>query len=936
MKNKFVVVDLETTGNSPKKGDKIIQFGAVVFENGEVTHTYSTFLNPNQPISPFIEQLTGINDEMVKDAPYFEEVAPIIVELLEDSYFVAHNVLFDLSFLQEELKTSGQEQFLGPVLDTVELARFLFPELTSYRLGGLAEYFHFSHERPHQADSDAEVTALLLKKLLDKLEALPYVTLRKLLSISANFTSDLEEIIEELVMTKEKTQHEDHEHFDVYRGIALKKRKDILVTQKISTPITYSSIRQLFRESVVNAKLFPHGELRNEQLQMMDVIQNAFHDHEHCVIEAGTGLGKTVGYLIPAVIHSLTTQKPVVISTYSIELQNQLMERDFPIVSKLFPFDIEAVILKGRSHYISLSRFEQQLKQMDNNYDSNLTKAKILVWLTETETGDVDEINLPSGGQLLWEKLSSDYPDRKVQKDPWESRSFYKLTKERAERAQIIITNHALFCRDLFEKTLIPTFDEIIIDEAHHLEEVVSEYLGMQLDYMSIVYTLGRLGNLDEYGILGRVFKLCKKNIQIGSAFHLVENKKNILKEEMDDLFRMLRFFVLDRTHKEGQDSGRRRYSLNSQTKTGQTWNAILESVDRIKFSISEFVRDLEGIIHQLDESDLVKSYQAATLLSELQKIGESILVWRGTLIQLFFGEDDSRVAWIEVEEKGALNSTFLFEQPLFVSETLADALFAKKNSVILTSATLSVQQSFSYIKDRLGLNDFNPTCVSLLSPFNYAEQAQLLIPTDLPNVKDVTGEEYIQSISTHIAAIAKQTEGRMLVLFTSYDMLKKTFYNVKDKLDDTGITLLGQGVTSGSRSKLSKTFLQNTNNILFGTNSYWEGIDFPGDTLNCLIIVRLPFTSPNLPLFEAKAKEIEAKGQNSFSELSLPEAILRFKQGFGRLIRSSNDKGAVFVFDKRIVTTWYGRQFIQSLPNLTVTKGNLAKLLQQFEEFIN
>ncbi|MBM6619830.1 ATP-dependent DNA helicase DinG [Bacillus suaedaesalsae] len=938
MMNKFVVVDLETTGNSPKKGDKIIQFGAVVFEKGEITHTYSTFLNPDQPISPFIEQLTGINDKMLEDAPLFEEVAPIIVELLEDAYFVAHNVLFDLSFLQEELKQSGHEQFLGPVLDTVEMSRFLFPKLTSYRLGGIAEHFNFNHDRPHQADSDAEVTALLLGRLLDKLQELPYVTLKKLLTISANFTSDLEELIEELVTQKEKKQHEDILQFDVHRGIALRKRKEVFQPQdQVSGQFSYSSIRQLFRDFVMTERLFSHGELRSEQLQMMDIIQNAFHDHEHCVIEAGTGLGKTVGYLIPAVIHSLTTRRPVVISTYSVELQNQLIERDFPVITELFPFNITAVTLKGRSHYISLSRFEAQLKQVDNNYDSNLTKAKILVWLTETSTGDIDEINLPSGGHILWDKLSTDFPEEKNHKDPWQSRCFYRYTKTRAEEAQIIITNHALFCRDLIDEKTLPSYNEVIIDEAHHLEDVVSEYLGKQLDYVTIHYTLGRLGNKDDAGIISSLYKICKKkDVQISSYIQMLQDKKNVLKEEMDDLFRMLRSFVLEKTSKESRDNGRRSYTFQSGMEKGSTWNAILECIDRIKFTITEGVREIERMSQQMEHEMLDRSFQVTFLLSELQKIAETMLSWKLTLNQLFFGENDNRVTWIEVEEKGALNSTYLYEQPLFVSDTLADNLFGKKKSVILTSATLTTKQTFTYIKARLGLNDFNPTCISLLSPFNYEEQAQVLIPTDLPNVKDVTGEEYIYAISTHISAIAKVTKGRMLVLFTSYDMLKKTFYTVKDKLGDDGITLLGQGVTSGSRAKLSKTFIQSEHSILFGTSSYWEGVDFPGDSLNCLIIVRLPFTPPSMPLFEAKAREIEANGGNSFSDLSLPQAILRFKQGFGRLIRSRQDKGTVFVFDKRIVTTWYGRQFLDSLPTLSVKKGSLSKLLVHLEEFLN
>jgi ATP-dependent DNA helicase DinG len=930
--NRFVVIDLETTGNSPKKGDKIIQLAAVVIEDGLITETFSTFLNPNQSIPPFIEQLTGINDEMVKYAPRFDEIAPKLIAMLEDSYFVAHNVLFDLGFLQEELRMINCELFLGPILDTVEMSRILFPTLSGYRLSQLAETFQFNHDRPHQADSDALVTAEILLILLEKLENLPLVTLKKLMKLSANFTGDLFEIIEDIIRKKGTKSNGDS--FDIFRGIALKK-----VTNKVNhesgigAPINYSIIRETYITKIKEGNLFSASDFRQQQMQMMDIIQQALQGHTHALIEAGTGLGKSVAYLIPATLHSLHSKRPLVISTFTIQLQQQLMERDIPILNKIFEQKINAVIVKGKDHYISLPKFEQAMNEADDNYDSNLSKAKILVWLTETETGDIEEVNLPSGGHFLWERISLDH-SAFSHNDPWKTRCFYERMKQKAISASLIITNHALLCRDIFNGGILPLYQEIIIDEGHHFEETVSDYLGRYLDYISISFTLGRIGTISEGGLLSRLSKHIQRNSSLKSSLTSLQEKSIYLKEEFDDLFRMLRTYVLQHSDRNKVDSGRISYRFSTEREEGYKWSAIIDCVQRIRFSIFEAISVMESILEQFSREENLAE-KSNNILSELTKILNRFNEWRDDLKQLFLLTNDNMTTWMEVDEKGALNATYIYQHYVKVEDILADTLFAKKQSVILTSATLTIQQSFDYMIRRLGLTDFQPLCEMIGSPFDYNKQARLLIPTDLPNIKAVENEEFIQAIAMHIATIAKLTNGRMLVLFTSLEMLKSTYYVIKEQYNLDGFSLIAQGISSGSRTKITKNFLQFDKSILFGTSSFWEGIDLPGDSLTCLVIVRLPFVSPEQPLFSAKAVEIDRSGGNSFIELSLPLAILRFKQGFGRLIRSKNDKGAVFVLDKRIVTTWYGKTFIQSLPDVKVQQGPLSTLLKDLKNWL-
>lgn len=376
MSNKFVVVDLETNGNSPRKGDRIIQFAAVVIENGKIVEEYSSLLNPLQPISPFIEELTGITDEMVETAPIFDEVAEKIVSLLEEAYFVAHNVLFDLSFLNEELEQAGFKQFYGPILDTVELARILYPTADSYKLTDLAAQEGIVHSRPHQADSDAYVTAELLLLLLEKLNVLPQVTTKQLEFLSSSLKSDLDIYLQALIQEKQSKIEYIRDDWEIYRGLTIKRLpSNLIVDQRKDCSVSFDmeKMEQRMRDT------FPFYQRRDGQLEMMKVVHQALSDNRHGLIEAGTGVGKSLGYLVPAAYFSIANKQQVIVSTFTTQLQEQLFHKDLPLLKSILPFPITYTLLKGRNHYISLDKFEVSLKEQEDNYDIILTKMQILI-----------------------------------------------------------------------------------------------------------------------------------------------------------------------------------------------------------------------------------------------------------------------------------------------------------------------------------------------------------------------------------------------------------------------------------------------------------------------------------------------------------------------------------------------------------------------------
>ncbi|MFP5113374.1 ATP-dependent DNA helicase DinG [Bacillaceae bacterium C204] len=925
MLNKFVVIDLETTGNIPKRGDKIIQFAAVVIENGKITEEFSSLINPKKSIPIFIEELTGLNDDMVKDAPLFSEIAEKVMTLLDGAYFVAHNVLFDLSFLQEELIQSGQEGFFGPVLDTVEMARILYPTADGYKLSDLAEQEKLSHDRPHQADSDALVTAELFLILLDRLTSLPIVTLKQLAHLSGGLKSDLQQLLDEILVNKEDTPERLPESIEIFKELALKR---------ILEPVGSTAEEKEYQYPVTEAektalvsKAFDAFEKRTGQFTMMDTVYQAFQSEKHSVIEAGTGVGKSLGYLLPIAYFSRQYRLPIIVSTHTIHLQEQILNNEIPLLAKLLPFYLNSVLLKGRNHYLSLEKFNQTLAEDNDNYDTGLTKMQILVWLIETETGDRDELNLSSGGQIFWNKIKNE-PAVFSQNQAWQERDFYLRAKRQAQVADIIITNHSLLLSDIkAEGTILPEFSYAIIDEGHHFEKAASQFFGHTLDYLSTRLLLGQFGLYDQrqlfYEMESLMASVPKKNDSMTPTIKLNQLMAD-LTFETDEFFQLIAHFARAKmTNKKGINRAKVRFSANDEVKG----KAVVHSAERFSFLLkdlhSEIIERLEWIKKESNSLSRAEENKLEEILSFQNELAEL----RNTVIDSFL-KTTNDVKWIEIDIRSPQNVTTFMAQPAFVAGKLKEQFFQHKKAVVFTSATLTVNKSFDYFIKEIGLVPDSTIQVNIPSPFAYNQQVQLLIPEDLPEINTVSLDDYVISITEHIITIAEATKGRMLLLFTAYDMLKKTYELIKESGFLHDYAMIAQGITSGSRTRLTRNFQRYEKALLLGTSSFWEGVDIPGEDLSCLVIVRLPFSSPDDPFTEAKCKLIEKRGGNSFSEYSLPEAILRFKQGFGRLIRTENDRGIIVVFDKRIVTTKYGKAFLKSIPTVPINRGKMDDLV--------
>jgi ATP-dependent DNA helicase DinG len=938
--NKFLVVDFETTGNRAKEGDQIIQIGAVLIENKEIVGQFSSLVNPGLPIPPFIQQLTGIDDKMVDDAPYIEELLPQLLPMLEDAVFVGHNVYFDLGFLQQALLDCGYNPFSGPIVDTVELSRLLLPEQSGYRLSDLSFEFDVEHENPHQADSDALATAHIFLALVDKLERLPLPVVQRLGELTHGFSTDVSDLIKRIETARflEPLQAQaEEENLDYYRQLVLKKRTN---EQRVARPGQgFSSSYQEFMESLDNRLplVMPGFELRPAQRDMMIEIYNSFENGQHLLIEAGTGTGKSLGYLIPTVYWARETGEKVVVSTHTIQLQEQLFARDIPLLSKLFDPDISVALMKGRNNYLCLRKFENSLQDSLDNYDIQLSKGQILTWLTETNTGDVEEINLPSGGHTYLQQIQSDAGSCLNRQCPWFSRCYYHTARQNVQDADVIITNHSLLLTDLqADQRILPTYRYAVIDEAHHFEDVASHLLGLSINSLQFESMIQQLVSDKGQGISDRLERELQMNALSDNLNQLLEKSKEAAAETRaaaKDLFHKLHQWGIKKAQ-DSTETNRLAARMYPEQWPKEAAHAIYPALQNTLEWISALAETLAAI-HQQIHQEMELSFPLRGILTDLQGITKECLKQKDLLHRILLDQDVENVYWMELDTRSTRRGVHLYMVPIHVAPLLKENFFTQKDSVVLTSATLSINRSFKYSLKRLGLEDSRVEALHYLSPFDYSKQTLLCVPSDLPSIKTDSDQQFLNGVSHSLMELAIATKGRMLVLFTSYQMLRQVYDRLKEMKQLEGYTILGHNIDSNSRSKLTKQFKTTANCILLGTNSFWEGVDIPGEALSCLVIVRLPFWPPNHPLAQARGDFIKENKGNPFMEMSVPQAVIRFKQGFGRLVRTKKDRGIVVIFDRRIIESRYGTYFLRSLPEIPLHYRPFKELVPFIEDWL-
>lgn len=947
---KYAVLDFETTGN--QSSDVIIQVGlAIIDDSLTVSRVFHSYVKPGIPIPPFITKLTGITEDDVKDAPELDEVMMELVPLLDDAVLVGHNVAFDFNYLQSALDKSGYLPFTGRILDTMDFLKIFFPSLTTYQLGMVASEFGVEHERPHQADSDAHATALIFLKCLEELAGLPLIVLQRLADLFAGEDSDLGWFFDAMLQERQLNSEPSPDGFTYYRQFALQVNDWMDIeparSSMLGNPLQDVSFEQFMEQVKERLKeKLPDYEEREAQSVMLGEVSRAFDEDKHLLVEAGTGTGKSLGYLLPSIYHSVKQDERVMVSTHTINLQEQLRERDIPLLTEVVPFPFRAAVFKGRQHYLCLRKFEHKINRRDfaTPKEEVMTAAQLIVWLAQTETGDDEELNLGNRGGDFWETVASESDSCLGRACPWFRKCYYHKAKHEAGVADVVITNHSKLFTDIQAgHQLLPAYERLVIDEAHHLEDVAGKHLGLQMKYFTVVHTLTRLYKDSKTGQFPNLRTMLQQSGAEKSAewCSVIDNLYPSLldvKEHWDRLSEQLFALMPERGDAPPGEPGQFVYRLRPDKKP-KGWDALVALENQIYVTLGDVLRKGEKLLVELKDDEQDLGYES--LITDINGLLKDLGTERDALRFFMKLEDINTVYWIEGNGNFRSKSLQIFAVPIDVSAQLKGYFFDVKKSVVMTSATLSVDKSFQYMIDQLGLTDASEQgklITSMLpSPFNYREQALLVIPRDFPSVKGNVGDDhFVNTLVRSLADTAAKTKGRMLVLFTSYRMLRQVYDPLKELLADEGITVIGQGMDSGSRTKLTRRFQGQEASVLLGTSSFWEGVDIPGEALTCLAIVRLPFQPPNHPLVEAKSERLQQEKKNPFMKLSVPQAVIRFKQGFGRLVRSSQDRGIVVVYDTRILESYYGKYFLYSLPGPKMEHMPLTQMVPRISEWLD
>jgi len=908
----YAVVDLETTGHSPEKGDRMIQIAIVFVKNKKIVDRYSTFVQPEQSIPPFISQLTSITDEDVKDAPTFEEIAGEVAEKLEGTVFVAHNIQFDLSFLYHEWKRCGIELWKGETIDTVELAKITFPSAYSYRLQDLSDQLQLPLQRAHRADDDAEATAHLLIRCYNKLLRLPTATLQQLHRRSFTLQSNVSTLFYHIL----KNQRPTPEPYDVYQGIPYKVRDEKEVTN--CSTFQYPSTHE--EKMTVLQQAHPSFVQRKAQLDFMDTVWSSLTKGQEVVAEVPTGVGKSLGYLYPAAVYAIWKNTSVVISTYTNHLVDQLVEKEVPKVEKMIGQRLRVAILKGRRHYFSFERFIRLLETTDHSYDETLAIMQVFVWLMETDVGDLEELNVSGGGHLIIDRLRK---NEAVESSEEKRADFHLHAWLEAKRAHLIFTNHAWLMSSEESAALVEHAGGCIIDEAHQMIDAAIQSKEVAFSYTFWKYMIGQVHNEGEGDLLPKV-------LRIRASFVTLNEREKTYIDRMRDRFVHTFEAAVERLialafEYDASQLREKQVLLEEEWKQETIFH---DTSQRLFQYIQALHLFIAPVIERKEEWTKRDRAYIETWLDRIRQLEEMLDDWTA-----FFAENEgvSEALVLSLDTKGLPGSVRLTKRPLHAMSVIQHRLSKKARTIVWTSGTMTVRDDEQFITKQLGLPSSVPI-YQFQAPDSFYEGAALWIVEDMPLIQEVSAEEYVAAVVDAVVQTAYATNGRMFVLFTSQQMLKEAYELLTESELLEDYIVLAQGLSGGSRAKMMRSFQQWERVVLFGTTSFWEGVDIPGDSLSAVLVARLPFSSPLDPMYKKKAAAVTQRGQDTFMHYSLPEALVRFRQGFGRLIRASTDRGGFIVLDRRIETKSYGSYFINVLPNIPIRKVQLGNMVETLE----
>ena len=682
-------------------------------------------------------------------------------------------------------------------------------------------------------------------------------------------------------------------------------------------------IKNYFSKDGILAKEIKGFEYRQEQEEMAQYIQEAINEDKKIIVEAGTGTGKTLAYLIPAIKWAVVNKKKVIIATNTINLQEQLLLKDIPLAKSIIKDEFSYVLVKGRNNYVCKRLFNELALGKNIDIETFSIEAReqieyILKWGNKTKTGDKAELPFEVYPDV-WELVQSTTELCLGKKCTYRKECFYMKTRMEKMEADILISNHHVFFADLnvraetdfdSEYLILPRYDMVIFDEAHNIESVARSYFSVEVSKISFTRLLNRIyqrknkRKKEKTALIRVEDTVDEKNLEDSEQYIYL---LNTLKEEIS---------ILQNIGDEYFDEIRKIYETNTEAPIKKSLN----NFEMTKSRFLENLREKKDIFQSklADFSNLMMSFnnvidEEKDKNPEVINFNNHLKMFKAYIDSFKFinsFEDDNYIYWLDINSKRT--NVVLTATPLNIAQKLSTVLFDNLDRLVFASATIVVNGSFDYFKKSLGLDEEDCIEAIIKSPFDYNEQMSVYIPSDIQDSENINA--FVSDASRFILNILLKTNGKAFILFTSYTMLNQIYYSISKKLKDKGFEVFLHG--DKPRSQLIKEFKEAENPILFGTTSFWEGVDVQGENLSNVIITKLPFLVPTDPVVSAISKKIEENGGNSFTDFQLPEAIIKFKQGVGRLIRKKTDSGNIFILDNRILKKRYGSLFINALPS--------------------
>ncbi|MFP7447355.1 helicase C-terminal domain-containing protein [Weissella cibaria] len=910
----YAVVDLETTRTTSETG-RIIQIAVAFVQNKKIINQFSTLVNPGEQIPRNITQLTGITQNMVKGAPFFEDVAMTLHAMLQGTIFVAHNVNFDLPFLNAEFERVGLTALKSTAIDTVPLSQILWPTAPGYRLVDMTNYLSLEHNHPHQADSDALATGELLIAILKRAEGLPMITLQALADLPLVLPRDTKTVFEKALAKNQAEPQPLPSHLQVIDSLALRRFSEPapLVTGKATSyPAKKAAKEQLYGKTLA---------YREQQAKLMNAIYTHYTEAELSetpgetafVAEAPTGMGKTLAYLLPYAYLADEQRKQVVVAVPTITLQQQVTETINTTLKDILPFEVRGASLKGRTHYLNLQSFKRALRVDEGSTSLQFIKAQILVWLTETLTGDFDELNLINPQVDFMAKLAQ--PANNPAGSPYYGHEFSERQHVLAQNAQFLVVNHAYLAEYAAELGDSIDTPYLIIDEAQNLPNAVLEQSRHQLPFQVWLTRVQNATNLvlrDNEPSIGIILNRLVGGQQLKSRFL---QSLEALSSELPKL--QVAFY--------------RRFLLNGHTPAtkghyevelpisdlAQFWVDQTHRLQSMRQAVRDLADSLDYLLAQFSNTKNAFSLSERQHLADFRRLLESIAKYEQRLTT--FQQDlvdfpDASVFWLTENQNHDNSNLKLSGGLLHTLDFFKDKVYPHFMPPTVIGATLFTSTKSGYLYDRLNIDRETVFARRYPEVFDFAHQAELVMVENAPSPTD---GGYVSYLAKQLVQLTTTVQENTLVLFNSLETIQQVYNHMQSNQtwQQGNMTLLAQGMT-GTRSKIMKRMANESHLVVLGANSFWEGIDLPGDQLRLVVIARLPFDQPNTVLQRAEEAVLMAHGKQPFYQSTLPKAVLRLRQGVGRLIRKPDDFGAVVIYDPRILTKSYGKTLRNMMPD--------------------